>query len=192
MKLLVSLIVIVCLGIKPGNPEPVAEQVCLSAEEKKLYDLIIAYRKSKRLPNIPLSAKLSRVAQAHVRDIEEHYSYDETGECNPHSWSANGSWSACCYADDHREARCMWDKPKEIAGYAGNGYEIAYFSSAGASAAEGLEGWKKSKGHNPLLVNSGIWKDVKWKAIGVGIFGNYGVVWFGEEADPDAAPRLCK
>ena len=77
----------------------------------------------------------------------------------------------------------MWSKPKEIAGYDGEGYEIAYFSSAGASASEGLEGWKKSPGHNPLLINSGNWKKMEWKAIGVGIYGEYGVVWFGEVED---------
>lgn len=77
----------------------------------------------------------------------------------------------------------MWNKPKEIAGYNGSGYEIAYFSSAGANAEEGLEGWKKSPGHNPLLINSGIWSKTNWKALGIGIYKEYGVVWFGETED---------
>jgi hypothetical protein len=86
----------------------------------------------------------------------------------------------------------MWDKPREIAAYSGNGYEIAYFSSAGASASEGLEGWKKSAGHNPLLINTGAWKDVPWKAVGVGIYGKYGVVWFGEQPDEQSTMLACK
>lgn len=81
----------------------------------------------------------------------------------------------------------MWDKPKEIAGYESPGYEIAYYSSAGASAGEGLEGWKKSPSHNPLIINEGIWKKVSWKAIGIGIYKEYGVVWFGELEDTVAA-----
>jgi len=160
-----------------------AEEVCLSAEEKKLYDLIMAYRKSKKLAPIPYSAKLTKVAQAHARDLEDNFDYEKSGECNPHSWSDKGQWSSCCYTSDHKQAKCMWDKPKEIAGYAGNGYEIAYFSSAGATAQEGLDGWKKSQGHNPLLINTGTWAKVNWKGIGIGIYGKYGVVWFGEEAD---------
>ena len=84
----------------------------------------------------------------------------------------------------------MWIKPKEIAGYSGNGFEIAYYSSLGANAQEGLDGWKISPGHNPLLVNLGTWEKVAWKAIGIGIYKEYGLVWFGEVADPQL-PDLC-
>ena len=77
----------------------------------------------------------------------------------------------------------MWNKPQEIAGYPSAGYEIAYYHSATATAEQGLAGWKVSPGHNPLLVNSGIWEKVQWRAIGVAIDGNYGLVWFGETED---------
>jgi len=157
--------------------------VCVSPEEKKLYDLIMSYRKSKELPMIPFSAKLTQVAQAHVRDLADNFDYDNKRGCNPHSWSKNGTWTSCCYTPDHKQKECMWNKPKEIAGYNGSGYEIAYFSSAGANAEEGLEGWKKSPGHNPLLINSGIWSKSAWKALGIGIYKEYGVVWFGETED---------
>ena len=40
-----------------NNPKTGSE-VCLSSEEKKLYDLMMEYRKSKGLNSIPLSAKL--------------------------------------------------------------------------------------------------------------------------------------
>lgn len=86
----------------------------------------------------------------------------------------------------------MWDKPKEIAGYPGNGYEIAYYSSSGANAQEALAGWKVSEGHNPLLVNTGIWKDVNWKAVGIGIDDSYGVVWFGEVTDEEVIERCAE
>lgn len=158
---------------------------CLSAEEYKLYGLIMEYRKSNKLEAIPLSAKLSKVAQAHVRDLADHYTFDVKNKCNPHSWSSKGSWSSCCYTSDHKKAQCMWDKPKEIANYMGNGYEIAYYSSAGASAQEGMDGWKVSPSHNPLLINLGTWNQVKWNAIGVGIYKEYAAVWFGEERDEE-------
>lgn len=172
--------------IQGTNYSPSPEMVCLSSEEKKLYNLIMEYRKSKNLKPIPFSQKLTKVAQAHAKDLSLYYKFDPTGKCNPHTWSTNGKWTSCCYTSDHKEAKCMWDKPKEIAGYEKPGYEIAYYNSAGAKAMEGLNGWKKSPAHNPLLVNEGMWNKVQWQAIGIGIYKEYGIVWFGEMEDPTA------
>ncbi len=169
----------------------VMSKVCLTKEEKKLYDLIMEYRRSKNLEAIPLSESLSIVAQTHARDLSENYKFDPTNRCNPHSWSTKGKWTSCCYTNDHKKASCMWLKPKEIAGYDGNGFEIAYYSSIGANAQEGIDGWKISPGHNPLLINSGSWEKVKWQAIGIGIYKEYGLVWFGEVSDPNQ-PEICK
>ena len=171
-------------GVFPSAVDPNITY-CIDAEEHKLYELIISYRESKGLLSVPLSSKLSKVAEAHVKDLVDNYDFDQGNPCNPHSWSKKGTWTPCCYTNDHKQASCMWDKPKEIAGYESAGYEIAYYSSAGASAKEGLEGWKKSKAHNPLLINSGMWAKVTWKAIGVGIHGNYAAVWFGEAGDEE-------
>jgi uncharacterized protein YkwD len=159
------------------------DAVCLSPEEMKLYNLMMEYRKSKGLPSIPLSAKLSQVAQTHARDLVENYKFDVNNKCNPHSWSKKGKWTSCCYTPDHKQAQCMWDKPKEIAGYPSFGYEIAYYSSDGVTAQEGLDGWKASPGHNPLIINSEIWSKVTWNAVGIGLYKEYGMVWFGEVAD---------
>lgn len=172
------------------NINTLPESICLTSEEKKLYDLMMDYRKSKGLDAIPLSARLTKVAQIHARDLAENYKYGQEKKCNPHSWSKKGRWTACCYTDDHKEAKCMWDKPKEIADYAGAGYEIAYYSSAGATAVEGLRGWQQSKGHNPLIINEGIWKKANWKALGIGFYKEYGVVWFGEAID-DTSTDEC-
>lgn len=167
--------------IIPRDPSSTA--VCVSAEEKKLYDIMMAYRKSMGLPPIPLSAKLSLVAQTHAKDLADNYKFDPENKCNPHSWSKKGKWSACCYTNDHKQAQCMWDKPKEIAGYNSAGYEIAYYSSRGATAEEGLKGWQKSPSHNPLIINEGMWAKATWKAVGVGFYKEYGIVWFGEAED---------
>jgi uncharacterized protein YkwD len=173
------------------NMPPARTTACLSSEEKKLYDIIMEYRKENKLEPIPLSENLSYVAQTHAHDLMENYKFDVSNVCNPHSWSAKGKWSACCYTSDHKQSACMWAKPKELTGYPGNGYEILYYSTAGATAQEGLDGWKVSPAHNPLIINSGIWANAKWKAIGIGIYGTYGMVWFGDEPDL-AAPSLCK
>ncbi|MDH4091842.1 MAG: CAP domain-containing protein [Cyclobacteriaceae bacterium] len=179
---------IILVGFYP-RPQP-TDKICLSAEEKILYDLIMEYRKSKKLGTIPLSQSLTLVAQTHARDLSENYSFDPKNRCSPHSWSTKGNWTPCCYTNDHKQANCMWTKPKEIAGYAGNGFEIAYYSSLGANAKEGLDGWKISAGHNPLLINSGSWEKVKWKAIGIGVYKEYGLVWFGEDLD-EKTPYFC-
>jgi hypothetical protein len=156
--------------------------LCLSTEEKKLYDLIMDYRKEKKLESIPLSAKLTLVAQTHARDLSENFK-PPGDKCNLHSWSKKGKWESCCYTDDHKKSECMWIKPKEIADYQSNGYEIACYSSAGVNAADGIAGWKDSPGHNRVMINDGIWKEIKWNAIGIGIYKEYGVVWFGDLRD---------
>ena len=35
------------------------------------------------------------------------------------------------------------------------------------------------------MINLGIWKNRTWNAVGVGIYKNYAVVWFGEESDKE-------
>jgi uncharacterized protein YkwD len=184
MKTFLSLSLLSFLLSAQMPPEPSA-RVCLLPEEKKLYDLIMEYRKEKKLESIPLSAKLTLVAQTHARDLAENFE-PLNGKCNLHSWSKKGKWESCCYTEDHEKAECMWNKPREIAGYENSGYEISYYSGAGATAADGLAGWKVSTGHNQVMINDGIWKKVKWNAIGVGIYKEYGVVWFGELKDEPA------
>jgi len=187
MKSFVFILPILFLIGSPPLPGTEPKGICLNSEEKKLYDMIMEYRKSKGLESIPLSFKLTEVAQVHARDLADNYAFDVDNKCNPHSWSEKGKWTSCCYTSDHKQASCMWAKPKEITGYAGNGYEIAYYSAAGANAKEGIDGWKVSPGHNPLLINLGTWSKVKWQAIGVGIYKEYGIVWFGEVNDGETA-----
>ncbi|HEY8937953.1 MAG TPA: CAP domain-containing protein [Cyclobacteriaceae bacterium] len=190
MKLLFSLVSI--LVFLSGSPQKIqTPSVCISAEEMKLYSLIMEYRKSKNLKSIPLSAKLTLVAQTHTRDLNNEYQFDQNNKCNPHSWSAKGKWTACCYTADHKQAKCMWDKPTEIADYKSPGYEIAYYSSGGVNAQDGLDGWKLSPPHNEMITNSGIWKKVEWNAVGISLYKEYGVVWFGNLTDP-TSPELCQ
>ena len=70
-----------------------------------------------------------------------------------------------------------------ITSYTGYGYEIAYWSSGTVNAKGALNGWKSSAGHNSVIINQSKWHDNNWQAIGVGIYKNYAVVWFGEEID---------
>lgn len=156
----------------------------LTPEESKLYELINKYRAEKKLPAIPLSPSLAVVAQTHVRDLSNK---PPSGKCNMHSWSKSERWSGCCYTSDHAQAQCMWNKPRELTKYPGNGYENAYWGSDSSivNAESALSGWKSSRAHNNVILNKKRWRKVKWKAMGVGIYENYAVVWFGEESDPE-------
>ena len=156
----------------------------LSGEELKLYTMINDYRNSKGLKNIPISKSLTFVAQTHVRDLVNNK--PDLGNCNSHSWSNKGKWTACCYTDDHRKAKCMWDKPRELTSYMGNGFEIAVGSNDCCSefkmtADYAIESWKNSSGHNNVIINVGKWDDNEWNAIGIGIYKGFAAVWFGEE-----------
>ena len=151
-----------------------------SAKDWELYALINQYRIQHGLPKIPLSKSLTYVARTHVRDLAAH---PPCGRCNAHSWSHNGLWTPCCYTPDHAEAECMWYKPKELTKYAGYGFECACIGTN--NPKEALRGWKNSLLHNEVIINKGVWASHTWKSMGVGIYGEYTVIWFGEEVDPD-------
>lgn len=156
--------------------------VTLSSEEEKLYQLLSEYRAQYGLPAIPLSVSLTEVAQTHAHDSAI---YPPSGQCNLHSWSNSGFWSSCCYTPDHAQAECMWDKPRELTSYLGNGYEIAYGGdNYTANARDTLNGWKSSSDHNAVITNQNIWQNNQWNAVGIGIYQGYAFMWFGEETDP--------
>jgi hypothetical protein len=165
----------------------VLPEFSLSKTEVTLYHLINDYRRQKGLPAVPLSRNLTYVAKLHARDLADHLPYNK--RCNLHSWSDNGPWTACCYTEDHAEAACMWNKPKEVSNYPGLGYEIAYWTNEPLNSAnfarKALSGWQRSVPHNVVMVNQGRWKTRHWNAMGVGVYKGYAIVWFGEEEDPE-------
>lgn len=156
----------------------VADIVPLAANEKKLLSDINSYRKRLGLNEIKLSLKLTKVAQLHAEDLKK---FPPKGKCNMHSWSGNGEGKACCYTADHKNPNCMWDKPKELAGYDEKGYEISAMNTA--PDVDWLAQWKRSSGHHQVIINQGIWKSVDWQAIGIAIRPPYAVVWFGTLSD---------
>ena len=163
----------------------------LTQTEIELYRLVNEYRVQKGLPEIKLSASLCFVARTHAKDQTENFK--EGKRCNIHSWSDRGTWSSCCYTPDHKQAKCMWGKPRELTNYQGDGFEISFWStfiynSPQAFAVDILAGWKKSPGHNDMIRNKSIWKNQEWKAMGVGVYGEYANVWFGKDVDSAGKP----
>lgn len=156
-----------------------------SAPADRLAHLINAFRLSQGLPEISISPRLTQVAQAHVQDLEQAR---PAGQCNGHSWSAAGPWSACCYTADHAQAQCMWDKPREItrSAYPGPGFEIVFWASGQATPEKALERWKVSNGHRDVILSRGVWSRTPWQAMGTAVSAHHAVVWFGESPDLDA------
>ena len=84
----------------------------------------------------------------------------------------------------------MWNKPRELTNYPGEGYEIAYWTNEPldpkAFARKALQQWKESQDHNSVIINSREWRQLDWKAMGVGYYKGYMVVWFGSDPDDDS------
>ncbi|MGE5425318.1 MAG: CAP domain-containing protein [Syntrophothermus sp.] len=160
-------------------------EIRLNEAEKEIFRLVNEYREQNHLPAVKFSPSLSYVAYCHVRDLAENLPADE--RCNLHSWSEKGPWSSCCYTEDHMRASCMWAKPRELTSYKSDGYEIAYWTNEvlfpDEFAAKAIRGWKKSPPHNEVMVNLDQWKTISWKAMGVGVYKGYAVVWFGDAPD---------
>lgn len=181
------------LGAQPPGNDAALSNICLSGTEQTLLKLINEYRQKNHLKPVTVSKSLSYVAQVHARDLSNHYTPGD--RCNMHSWSGDGTWSSCCYTEDHKKARCMWDKPRELTGYPANGYEISFYTSRKYASPEAfakdvLDGWKMSRSHNEVIINKGVWKDIEWNAIGVGINDKFATVWFGEIEDPLGKPCM--
>lgn len=150
----------------------------LTEEEQKLYNIVMNHRKEKGLPPIPLSKSLTYVAQIHAKDLMIN-----RPTCNGHSWSNKGRWKPCCFS--FANAECSWSKPRELTTYNGSGFEITASISPGWSitAQQCFDGWLSSPDHYSLIISRYEWGTRPWKAIGIGIYKEYGCIWFGYEED---------
>lgn len=153
----------------------------LDSEEQRLYNLVNQYRAQNGLPPIPFSPSLTLVANRHVQDLQKNIR------------TLTHGWSNCPYNASNRATYdCMWKAPQRFGTpYPGNGYENAHGGSGGyqANANSALESWKTSSAHNAVILNQGMWQNRPWQALGIGIYGGYAVLWFGEEVDPAASSR---
>ena len=74
----------------------------------------------------------------------------------------------------------MWNKPNQIAGYKGKGYENWAWRSNGETPKVALGQWKRSRNHNAMITNSGMWKNTNFKGMGASINGTHACLWFGD------------
>jgi hypothetical protein len=178
------------MGQKPlFQGKPVPANFCIKSQEMELYLMINAYRRQFDLPPIPLSKSLSYVAALHVKDLMIYH--PDEGNCNFHSWSANGPWKAFCYPSDENKKQSVWDKPKEITKYPAKAWEIIYWENTELTPDSVMSVWKSEEYFNTFLLSNGKWLGQQWKSIGVAILGNYASAWFGLEPDPDGEAFVC-
>lgn len=167
----------------------VPQGFCITEDEWKLYRMINEYRRQYDLMPIPLSTSLCFVARTHVRDL--YLNHPDQDPCNSHSWSDKGPWKPFCYPGDENKKGSVWDKPKELSKYNGKGYEIVYWENNAVMIDSVIAFWKSIDYFNSFLMNAGKWQGKRWSAIGIGIWENYAVAWFGEVPDPEGVPYVC-
>lgn len=205
-------LVLVLLFAAPANPESRASAdcgsgtdrpfsapgECLSEEEADLARMINELRRSNGLAPLPVSRSLTQVAQWHVIDLEENSPRkgpDGQGSLSSlHSWSSKGMWKPVSYKGDRLSVQGMRNKPREITSnlFTGSGYEIAYRHSAGATPSRALAGWMRSPGHNAVVLEKGSWARAGWTSMGVGMYGEHAVAWFGNRPDPQGMVTRCQ
>jgi uncharacterized protein YkwD len=193
---LITFFLFVISPIDSSSEVASTEEICLSTNERSLFDEINEVRNERGLPTVSLSQSLTIVAKMHVTDLSENEPFDDM-LCNPHSWSNQGIWKACCYKSNHSNPECMWKKPSEITDYKGDGYEIVAFWMSGEDPSQeidhetALQMWLDSPGHSNVILNEMSFSKVEWNAMGIAINGNYASVWFGVEKDNAPPPQFC-
>ncbi len=147
-----------------------------------LADLINDYRREIGLPAARMSARLTAVAAVHAKDLCYRRPHDIYGSL--HSWSPSKYWQGGGYDYGNKDTwPLMWNKPKEITGYPGFGFEI---SAAGVrDAAHALQVWRESESHHNVIANRHVWNDPRWQwhALGAVFYKGYACAWFGDKED---------
>lgn len=163
--------------------------------------LVNDYRARNGLPPVPLSPLLTRVAQAHLQEMEAQprgglavfeQTDPQTGlECGPHSWPKGGKWMPVCYTGDGRQTLAMYAKPREITGgaYDADGVEAAAWDTHAITPAVAIDTLQNSRSESEVVLERHNWRDAHWQAMGVAIGGHFAYIWFGKAPDPAAAPQ---
>ena len=154
----------------------------LDCEETKLYNLINEYRVQNGLAPIAASKALSTVANRHAQDLAENIG------------TLTHSWSDAPYdASNPHTYSAMWAAPQRLnTGYFGNGYENAFGATGNyiATAEDALQDWQNCPTHNAVILNQGMWQNLQWNALGIGLYKGFAVLWFGQQPDSTGTPDL--
>ncbi len=181
---IIALLILITGTLKSQVPD-----FCLTRDEYRLYTLINDFREKQGLPVVPVSRALCYVAKIHARDL--YHNNPDTSFCSLNSWSDKGEWTACCHSRFTPNPSCIVNKPKELAGYAGEGHELVYWDSQGNHPDTAMRFWTSIAQAREVLLNQNKWSYFNWRAMGVGLYQGYACVWFGEVPDTLSEPTLC-
>lgn len=162
---------------------------CMTKEEQQLAEAINKIRIEHGKSPVKLSVSLSYVAKTHVKDLEVNH--PDTSVCNLSSWSNKGKWTPVCFNPYVVDQKAMWDKPRQLTRYPYNGYELAGYMQDGIIVDSLADLWDTLWQSLNMILTEGSWSKKSWRAMGVGIEGNYASVWFGQREDKEGEPRLC-
>jgi cell division septation protein DedD len=169
---------VIASNLTTKNSENDTVKNVITQDETILFNMINDMRRQNKLPSIPLSLDLCKVAQTHIADLIK-WKPQEKG-CSLHSWSGSGKWTSCCNTKEVFGIQCMKAKPREITGYAGDGYELIYWGEDNAIPAEAAELWKQVEASSDMILSRAKWSSYQWKALGVGVKDGYAVLWLGD------------
>jgi hypothetical protein len=162
---------------------------CITREEYKLYSRINEYRARQGLEIVPVSSSLCYVAKIHARDL--YHNNPDTASCSLNSWSDKGNWTSCCHSRQTPNPSCIVNKPKELAGFTGEGHELVFWDSQELNADTVLKFWASIEPARDMLINQKKWAHFTWKAMGVGLYRGYACVWLSVVQDTLPEPALC-
>jgi len=150
---------------------------------RELMEKVNAFRNRRGLPSFRISDCLCDVARWHVMDLNTNWRA-RRGDLG-HNWSnlltpgtTTIPWRPCSL---QASGSCMWDKPRELTNYKGDGYEnmCRWWKM---SADRALSCWQRSTPHMDVILNRGPWRQ-EWKAVGAEWNGEFASMWFGREYD---------
>ena len=176
------------MPIRASNNDTARNEI--SEDEVILFNMINDMRRQNKLQPIPLSTDLCIVAHTHINDLIKWKPQDNG--CSLHSWSSSGIWTSCCNAKDPSGIKCMKSKPKEITGYAGNGYELIFWGEDNATPSDAAALWQQVDASSDMILSRGKWKGYQWKALGVGLKEGYAVLWLGDKTDKKTLETIEK
>ena len=163
----------------------------IDSEEYALWRVLMDYRATLGLPEIPLSHSLTVVASRHALDTVYNIGAYISEDNAAHGWS-----DAPYRGSDSTTWPSMWEAPARLGtDYPGAGFEISVgmygdITAADITAQGALRAWQGSPGHDNVITNSGPWT-TPWQAIGVAIHEGVSHVWFGKKIDPAGAPAFA-
>ncbi|KAI9290615.1 hypothetical protein K502DRAFT_353816 [Neoconidiobolus thromboides FSU 785] len=138
----------------------------------KVVDIINEIREKRGLSKIKKSSKLTKTAEEHAKDLKRN---QNNPNLKLHSWY---NLHPCNFDGNFN---CMWEKPRQVANYPSNGYEISFSGLNDANSI--VQTWLNSPPHASVILNQDSFSGAKWNAIGSASVSPFTVVWFGTEPD---------